>query len=79
MSTATRVPETHELEGDDALNALRRTGWGAAGQGLVPALPHRRRLQPTTYTTQIGVDPVEPSGRGRPMLISSTSARCRNA
>jgi hypothetical protein len=27
-STATRVPETHELEGDDALNALRRTGWG---------------------------------------------------
>jgi hypothetical protein len=28
MSTATRVPETHELEGDDALNALRRTGWG---------------------------------------------------
>ena len=28
MSTATRVPETHELGGDDALNALRRTGWG---------------------------------------------------
>jgi YihY family inner membrane protein len=28
MSTATRVPETRELEGDDALNALRRTGWG---------------------------------------------------
>jgi YihY family inner membrane protein len=28
MSTATRVPETHQLEGDDALNALRRTGWG---------------------------------------------------
>ena len=28
MSTATRGPETHELEGDDALNALRRTGWG---------------------------------------------------
>jgi YihY family inner membrane protein len=28
MSTATRVPETHDLEGDDALNALRRTGWG---------------------------------------------------
>ena len=26
MSTATRVPETHELEGDDALNALRRRG-----------------------------------------------------
>ena len=26
MSTATRVPETHELEGDDALNALHRTG-----------------------------------------------------
>ncbi len=28
MSTATRVPETHQLEGDDALNALRRTSWG---------------------------------------------------
>jgi hypothetical protein len=28
MSTATRVPETHELEGDDALETLRRTGWG---------------------------------------------------
>jgi hypothetical protein len=28
MSTATRVPETHELEGEDALNALHRTGWG---------------------------------------------------
>jgi hypothetical protein len=28
MSTATRVPEAHELEGDGALNALRRTGWG---------------------------------------------------
>jgi hypothetical protein len=28
MSTATRSPETHELEGDDALNALRRTGRG---------------------------------------------------
>jgi hypothetical protein len=28
MSTATRSPETHELEGDDALNALHRTGRG---------------------------------------------------
>ena len=28
MSTATRVPETHELEGDDALNALHRRGRG---------------------------------------------------
>jgi YihY family inner membrane protein len=28
MSTATAVPETHELEGDDALRTLRRTGWG---------------------------------------------------
>ena len=28
MSTAIRVPETHELEGDDALNALRRRGRG---------------------------------------------------
>jgi hypothetical protein len=28
MSTATRVPETHELEGDDALNTLHRTGRG---------------------------------------------------
>ena len=26
MSTAIRVPETHELEDDDALNALQRTG-----------------------------------------------------
>ncbi len=26
MSTATAVPETHELEGDDALETLRRTG-----------------------------------------------------
>jgi YihY family inner membrane protein len=32
MSTATRVPETHQLEGDDALNALRRTGWGRLAQ-----------------------------------------------
>jgi YihY family inner membrane protein len=28
MSTATSVPETYELEGDDALRALRGTGWG---------------------------------------------------
>jgi YihY family inner membrane protein len=28
MSTATSVPETHELEGDDALSTLRNTGWG---------------------------------------------------
>lgn len=28
MSTATAVPETYELEGDDALHTLRRTGWG---------------------------------------------------
>jgi YihY family inner membrane protein len=28
MSTANPVPETHQLEGDDALRTLRRTGWG---------------------------------------------------
>jgi len=28
MSTATRGPATHQLEGDDALNALRRRGQG---------------------------------------------------
>jgi YihY family inner membrane protein len=28
MSTATQVPETRHLEGDDALETLRRTGWG---------------------------------------------------
>jgi YihY family inner membrane protein len=28
MSTATSVPETYELEGDDALQTLRTTGWG---------------------------------------------------
>jgi YihY family inner membrane protein len=28
MSTATSVPETYELEGDDALRTLRTTGWG---------------------------------------------------
>jgi YihY family inner membrane protein len=28
MSTATSVPETYELEGDDALRTLRGTGWG---------------------------------------------------
>ncbi|MFN2488258.1 MAG: YihY/virulence factor BrkB family protein [Actinomycetota bacterium] len=28
MSTATAVPETYTLEGDDALEALRRAGWG---------------------------------------------------
>jgi YihY family inner membrane protein len=28
MSTATQVPETYELEGDDALRTLRLTGWG---------------------------------------------------
>jgi YihY family inner membrane protein len=28
MSTATSVPETYDLEGDDALRTLRRTGWG---------------------------------------------------
>jgi YihY family inner membrane protein len=28
MSTATSVPETYELEGDDALRTLRDTGWG---------------------------------------------------
>jgi YihY family inner membrane protein len=28
MSTATSVPETYELEGDDALRTLRLTGWG---------------------------------------------------
>ena len=31
MSTAIRVPETHELEDDDALNALQRTGRGRLG------------------------------------------------
>src|SRR5918998_6355964 len=29
MSTATHVPTTHELEGDDALDVLRTTGLGA--------------------------------------------------
>ena len=28
MTTATSVPETYELEGDDALETLRNTGWG---------------------------------------------------
>jgi uncharacterized BrkB/YihY/UPF0761 family membrane protein len=28
MRTATPVPETHELDGDDARKTLRRTGWG---------------------------------------------------
>jgi YihY family inner membrane protein len=28
MSTATSVPETYQLEGDDALQTLRSTGWG---------------------------------------------------
>lgn len=28
MSTATAVPQTHELEGDDARETLSRTGWG---------------------------------------------------
>jgi YihY family inner membrane protein len=28
MSTATSVPETYELEGDDAVATLRTTGWG---------------------------------------------------
>jgi YihY family inner membrane protein len=28
MSTATLVPETYELDGDDALQTLRRVGWG---------------------------------------------------
>ena len=28
MSTANPVPETHQLEGDDALRTLRLTGWG---------------------------------------------------
>ena len=28
MSTANPVPETHQLEGDDALRTLRITGWG---------------------------------------------------
>lgn len=28
MSTATAVPQTHDLEGDDALATLRDTGWG---------------------------------------------------
>jgi YihY family inner membrane protein len=28
MSTATSVPETYDLEGDDALQTLRHTGWG---------------------------------------------------
>lgn len=31
MSTATRVTEALELEGDDALNALQRTGRGRLG------------------------------------------------
>jgi YihY family inner membrane protein len=32
MSTATSVPETYELEGDDALETLRRTGWVRLGK-----------------------------------------------
>ena len=30
MSTATSVPETYDLEGDDALETLRRTGGSEA-------------------------------------------------
>ena len=30
MSTATSVPETYELEGDDAIQTLRNTGWAQA-------------------------------------------------
>jgi hypothetical protein len=35
MRTATRVPETHGLEGDDARKTLRRTGWGVLAKDSV--------------------------------------------
>src|SRR4029450_6237200 len=50
MSTATSVPETYELEGDDALQTLRSTGWGQLAKDSFirpgpPAAPsHSRSL-----------------------------------
>jgi hypothetical protein len=35
MRTATPVPETHELDGDDALKTVRRTGWGVLAKDSV--------------------------------------------
>ena len=34
MSTATSVPETYHLEGDDALQTLRNTGWAKLAKDL---------------------------------------------
>ena len=39
MSTATYVPETHELEGDDALQTLRQTGWGRLAKDSLRRFP----------------------------------------
>ena len=54
MNTATRSPETHKLEGDDALNALHRTGRGRLAKdsfqrfrtGTVALSDHPVRLPP---------------------------------
>ena len=46
MSTATSVPSTFGLEGDDALATLRETGRRQLAARRVRPLPRRRRLQP---------------------------------
>ena len=46
VSTATLVPETWELTGDDARQTLMRTGRRRLLSRRLPAPPRRRRLQP---------------------------------
>jgi hypothetical protein len=54
----------------------------AVGVGPQPPVPaaapatDRPKIASPACPTHTGVDPVEPSGRVKPMLISCTSARC---
>jgi hypothetical protein len=73
MNTATRSLETHELEGDDALNALHRTGRGRLAKdsfqrfrtGTVGLSDHPVRLPPLHWS-----DHVRRAGPLRPFWIA---------
>ena len=61
MSTATRVPETHGLDGDDARKTLRRTGWGRLAKDSVQrfrtadGFSHTRAVAPQITFTYLWV------------------------
>jgi hypothetical protein len=88
-----RVGTSDRLYGAGVLDRAGAHGVGvgsvtdlAVGVGTQPPVPaaalaavDRTKIASPVCTTHTGVDPVEPSGRVKPMLISSTSASCRRS